>query len=79
MSTFTEDTITVEIAVKRDLPAGTDHVYVTASSLNTATGQVIRTLHRLEITDQMSAARMTGIGALLDDVIARIKAGWNIA
>lgn len=78
MGDFHEDRIIVNLTLTRNPADGTDHVFLAAASFDSTQNQAVRTIRRREITDKMSAARMTGIKNLLDDAINQVKTEWNI-
>lgn len=77
MAQITESTVRVDVVLRRDVPEGLDHAIVRATSYDEQ-GRVVRHLEPTDIYDLLSAARQSGISALLDDVIARVKADWEI-
>lgn len=75
MATIEEVRVEVQLRVVR-ADDGSTRIWAEGASL-TADGIRVRSL-RDDITDQLSAARVTGAAALLDDVIARLKTLWGI-
>lgn len=74
MASITETDVRVRIILRQI--DGAPRVIVQAESID-ATGERVRSMG-LDITDQLSAARLTGIADLIADVTARAKAFWEI-
>lgn len=74
MASITETDVRVRITLRQI--DGAPRVIVQAESID-ATGERVRSMG-LDITDQLSAARLTGIADLIADVTARAKAFWEI-
>lgn len=74
MASITETGVRVRIILRQI--DGAPRVIVQAESID-ATGERVRSMG-LDITDQLSAARLTGIADLIADVTARAKAFWEI-
>ena len=74
MASLVEVTVSVRLRVDRE--DGPLRVIAQVES-HAADGTPIRKLTR-NITPQLSAARATGVNALLDDVIAWAKGQWEI-
>lgn len=75
MATLTESRVVVRIEVRRDETGG-PVIFAVAQSMD-ANNNAIRTMRR-NITEHMSAARITGAGNLLTDVEAWVKSQWSI-
>lgn len=75
MATIVESSVRVAVTLTRD--GDGDHAIVRAVSLD-AEGREWRRLDGRDIYPMLSAARQSGITALLDDAIARVKTEWEI-
>lgn len=75
MATFTETQVRATIEVRRDR-TGVVRVIAIGSSLDDA-GMRLRSTE-VDITDQLSAARVQGATDLLVDIETRLKTLWGI-
>lgn len=81
MASFTEDSIKVQLVIAKhalgdDTPTPDAHVIATATTM--AGGTALRTVS-IDITDRLTAARLSGVADLLADVEARLKTQLGIA
>lgn len=72
MATFNETRVAVDILL-RHLEDGTDRVFLVVKTFDEARGRMEMRTHRVDVTHLMSAARLSGIAALMDDAVTHVK------